>query len=267
MRLLAVGHLMSVRLEQEGAVAVVTLDRPEALNSFDRETARSLEKQLSDAYADDTVRAVVVTGGGERAFCTGADVKQFRAALEDGKAPEVVADVSGAMNEVIAGIVEAPKPVVAAVNGTTAGGGLGLALACDLRIAAQTARFLTAFMNVAVAPDGGTTWLLPRTIGWAKARELLLTNPILDAKEAMDCGLVNELAPSNKVLDRAVEVAEDLAANPAQAMAWTKQRLADQRPLREHLAWEREATIESAGTADFDEGISAFFDKRDPEFL
>ncbi len=257
---------MTVRVDHEGGVAVVTLDRPEALDSFDRETARSLEKHLTDVYADDQVQAVVVAGGGERAFCTGADVKQFKAAIEAGEAPEVVADVSAAMNEVIAGIVEAPKPVVAAVNGTTAGGGLGLALACDLRIAAQTARFLTAFMNVAVAPDGGTTWLLPRTIGWAKARELLLTNPVMDAKEALECGLVNELVPSGKVLTRATEIASEMADNPSQAMAWTKQRLAGQRGLREHLAWEREATVQSAGTADFEEGISAFFEKRDPEF-
>lgn len=257
---------MSVRTDRFEAVALLTIDRPDALNSFDAATAEALRDALDAALSDDGVRCIVLTGEGDRAFCAGADVAAFRDALGEGKGQDAVARVSGTMNEVLAAIITAPKPVLAAVNGVAAGGGLGLALACDVRIASQTARFLTAFMNVAVAPDGGTTWLLPRTVGWARAREMLLTNPVLDAKQAHDWGLVTEIVPSGDVLKRALELAGELARGPRFVVTAAKERLAWPRPPVEHLAWEREATVASAGTADFEEGIAAFFEKRRPRY-
>jgi 2-(1,2-epoxy-1,2-dihydrophenyl)acetyl-CoA isomerase len=257
---------VAVRRDKLDHVGVLTIDRPEALNSFNAETAKGLRDQLGKCLDDDDVRALIVTGEGDRAFCAGADIQAFHDAIAKGRASDAVSEVSGLMNEVILGIVESPKPVVAAVNGVAAGGGLGLALACDVRIASQTARFLTAFMNVAVAPDGGVTWLLPRTVGWARAREMLLANRILDAKTVVEWGLVNEIVPAKEVLPRSIEVARRLAQNPRQAMQWTKERLANQRPLAEHLAYEREATIASAATEDFSEGIRAFFEKRKAKF-
>lgn len=257
---------MGVRADRINGVAILTIDRPKALNSFDAATAGALLAELTKAIDDAAARAIVVTGEGDRAFCAGADVAAFRDALEAGTADKAVAEVSGTMNEVIETLVTCDKPVVAAVTGVAAGGGLGLALACDLRVASQTARFLTAFMNVAVAPDGGTTWLLPRTIGWARAREMLLQNEVLDAKTAVEWGLVTEIVPYEECLPRARAVAEDLAKNPRRVNAWTKDRLAKGLGLAEHLAYEREATIESARTADFKEGIEAFFEKRQPAF-
>ncbi len=259
---------MSVRHDRVEGVASITLDRPKALNSFDQATAEALRDAIQDAMEDEATRAIVLSGAGERAFCTGADIAAFRQALNDGpKGAQAAVDaVATPMNDAIHSLVTGPKPVVAAVNGVAAGGGLGLALACDLRVASQTARFLTAFMNVAVSPDAGTTWLLPRTVGWARAREMILTNPVLDAKQALEWGLITETATSDAVVEQAHKRAQTLAQGPRRTVAWAKKRLANQRPLEDHLAWEKEATVASAGTADFAEGLEAFFEKREPRF-
>lgn len=258
---------MSVRQEQDGAVSVVTIDRPEAMNAFDPETAEALLETVEATLEEPVTDALVIEGAGERAFCTGADLERFAEALDEGDAVQVVSRVSGTMNELIRAIVGAEEPVVAALNGTAAGGGLGLALACDLRIAAEDARLTPAFLDVGVSPDGGTTWFLPRMVGLARAREILLENEVLDAEQAHDEGLVTEVVPQEDVRKRARARARELAAGPRQAIASTKAHLAAQaRGLDEHLDAERQATSLSAEKDDFREGVEAFLDRRDPDF-
>lgn len=256
---------MPIDHDREGGVSVVTIRRPDAMNSFDLGTARALADALEAASDEPATDAILLEGEGG-AFCTGADLAAFHEALEDGRAAEAVAEVSGTMNHVIEAIVHGSDPVVACVDGVAAGGGLGLALACDVRIASERARFTPAFLGAGVSPDGGTTWFLPRMIGFGRARELILRNETLDASTAKELGLVGEVVGPGKARARALSVARKLAEGPSQAIGWAKQRLAEQRSLREHLAFEREATVRSAETEEFREGVEAFLEKREPEF-
>lgn len=254
---------MSVRLDSQGPVSVLTIDRPDSYNSFDLDAARQLNSTVRAAIAEDATDAIVLEGAGE-AFCTGADLTAFHDALEKGRARELVREVSTTMNEVIRKICHGDKPVVAAVDGVAAGGGLGLSLACDLRVASPQARFTPAFLDVAVAPDGGATWFLPRMIGHARARDVILRNRTIDAERAHDWGLVAEIADA--AFEQALDIAGDLSGGPTRATTWAKDRLTHQHPLDEHLRYESQATAQSAETADFEEGVEAFLEGRKPEF-
>lgn len=257
---------MPVARDQDGRVSLVRLDRPKAMNSFDLATMRELRDAITAAMGEEETEALLVTATGEDAFCTGADLAAFQQAIENGQAREVVHELSTTMNEAILALVEGAKPVVAALNGIAAGGGLGLALACDVRVASRRARVTPAFLAAGVSPDGGTTWFLPRMIGSSRARDLILQNRMLDAEQARDWGLFSEVVDAAKLAERSHKVATSLAQGPSQAMAWAKQRLASPRELEEHLAYEAEATAASAETADFREGIEAFLEEREPEF-
>jgi 2-(1,2-epoxy-1,2-dihydrophenyl)acetyl-CoA isomerase len=257
---------MSVREDVRGSVAELTLDRPDAMNALTREVAADLQTAVDDAMADDAIGALLVRGAGDKAFCAGADVPRFAQAIEDGNGREVVGELSRSMNTVLERLVEGPKPVVAAVDGVAAGGGLGLALAADIRLAGPGARFATAFRDVAVSPDGATTWLLPRIVGYARARSMLLENQTVDGETAREWGLVQALAKPGQVYECALERARDLASGPSRMMACTKRLLADQRSFGEHVAREASFTRESAGTAAFREGIEAFVEGRAPNF-
>lgn len=251
---------MPVRYEREGPLAAVTIDRPDAGNAFTEDTAEALREMVSEAMEADDVGALVLEGAG-RAFCTGADLEAFERALEGGEQVEVVSRLSGAMNDVIAAIVRGSIPVVACVNGPAAGGGLGLALACDLRVAAASATLTPGFVSLGVSPDGGTTWFLPRIVGDARAREILLEDETLDAEAALDEGLVTEVVPDDEVRKRTRERARSLAEKPRTAIASAKARLSTpQDDLVEHLDAERETTALSAESEAFREGVERFLD-------
>lgn len=256
---------MSVLREDEGPVTLVRIDRPDAMNSFDQSTVVDLASTIETAMAEPGTQALVLASTGE-AFCTGADLTSFAAALQTGRAREVVHDVSSAMNDAIMAIVEGDKPVVARVDGPAAGGGLGLALACDVRLASPEASFTPAFLGVGLAPDGGATWWLPRVIGEARARDVVLRNRTIDAEDADAWGLVSELVPDDELAKRTQAVARQLAEGPSRATAEAKTRLARPDELRAHLETETEATAETATTEDFEEGLEAFLEGRDPEF-
>lgn len=255
---------MSVLREDHGPVTIVRIDRPDAMNSFDQATIADLADTLQTAMTEPGPEALVLASTGE-AFCTGADLTNFAAAIQTGRAPEVVREVSSTMNEAILTIVEGDKPVVAQVDGPAAGGGLGLALACDLRIASPEASFTPAFLGVGISPDGGVTWWLPRMIGEARARHIMLQNETITAEQADDWGL-GEVVEAEDLDKRTMEVARDLAEGPTQAIAGAKRHLARADELREHLAAETDDTAESAGTEDFEEGVEAFFEGREPQF-
>jgi 2-(1,2-epoxy-1,2-dihydrophenyl)acetyl-CoA isomerase len=246
-----------VELTRDGAVATVTLNRPDRLNALDRATRWRLVEVLRAVAGDDGVRAVVLTGAG-RAFCVGQDL----AAVEELEhADETVA---GSYNPIARTIADLPKPVVAAVNGPAVGAGLGLVLACDLRLAAETASFSCAFAKVGLVPDTGVSWHLVRELGYARAFALAALGRTFSAAEAKTYGLVNRVLPADQVLGTAQELAGLLAAGPALALARTKRqfRAAGELSFDAVLALEARHQGEAAAHPDHLEGRAAFAEKR-----
>jgi 2-(1,2-epoxy-1,2-dihydrophenyl)acetyl-CoA isomerase len=249
------------RVDREGAVATVTLDRPEALNAQTRASRLTLTRDLRVLSADATVRCVVLTGAG-RAFCAGQDLRE----------PDALSDVDAMIRETYIPIVEAivgmPKPVIAAVNGAAVGAGLSLALACDVRYLADDAVLMLAFSNIGLVPDCGGSWLLPRTVGYARAFELAATGRRVPAAEALALGLVQRVLPRDEVLPAAQELAGQLAARPTLALAWTKRllRSAEQTSLADAMELEAQLQASAVETYDHAEGVAAFLEKREPRF-
>jgi 2-(1,2-epoxy-1,2-dihydrophenyl)acetyl-CoA isomerase len=254
-------EMAEVETSRDGAVLTVTLNRPEVLNAFDTATHRALSAALKEARAPE-IRAVVLTGAG-RGFCVGQDLTEFREApgdiasrLRDNYHPNVLA---------IRGL---EKPVIASVNGAAAGAGLSIACACDLRIAADSASFIPAFINIGLVPDSGGSYFVSRILGPARAFEWMTSGRKLTAAEAHAWGLVSEVVETEALPSRAAELAAQLAAMPTRGIGMTK-RLIDQAStasLEDQL--EREAQLQAAATqtSDFREGVSAFLEKRPPRF-
>ena len=252
-----------LRLEIDGEVATITLDRPDALNALTVALKEELLAALLAVRADDAVRAVVLTGAG-RAFCAGQDLRER---LER-DAPPLDTEIRVRYNPLIRAMRSIPKPIVGAVNGIAAGAGASLAFACDIRIAAEGASFLLAFGRVGLIPDSGATWLLPRLVGGAKAAELALTNEPLSAVDAERFGLVARVVPGDVLLAEAHKLATRLAAGAPQALALTKRALdaSWDASLEDQLETEAVLQGEAGGTADHAEGIAAFLERRPPRF-
>jgi 2-(1,2-epoxy-1,2-dihydrophenyl)acetyl-CoA isomerase len=250
-----------VETSREGAVLTITLNRPDVLNAFNADMHRALAAALKEARGSD-VRAVVVTGAG-RGFCVGQDLTEFR---------EAPGDIGRRLRETyhpnVLAVRALEKPVIAAVNGAAAGAGLSFACACDLRIAADSAAFVPAFIGIGLVPDSGGTYFVSRLLGPARAFDWLASGRKLTAAEAHAWGLVSEVVEPDALPARAAEVAARFAAMPTRGVGMTK-RLIDHAPnatLEEQL--EREAQMQTAATqtADFREGVAAFLEKRPPEF-
>jgi 2-(1,2-epoxy-1,2-dihydrophenyl)acetyl-CoA isomerase len=252
-----------LRVEVDGPVATLTLDRPAALNALTVPVKVALREALESLAADRRVRAVILTGAG-RAFCAGQDLAERDG---PGAAPLDV-EVRERFNPIIRAIRSMGQPVIAAVNGVAAGAGASLAFACDLRIAAEDARFVLAFGRIGLIPDSGATWFLPRLVGPAKASELALVGDAVDAAEALRLGLVSKVVPGDRLMDEARGLAERLAEGAPLALSLTKGAL--QRSLTIDLdeALDGEAKLQGiAGTsADHAEGLAAFREKRPPRF-
>ena len=247
---------MSIDVARDGAVAVVTVDRQDALNALDVDTLTELRDRLGELAGDDTVRAVVLTGAGEKAFVAGADIKYMSGLDPDG------AKGWGALGHEAGRLLETmPKPTIAAINGFALGGGCELALACDLRYAAGRAKLGQPEINLGIVPGWGGTQRLARICGLGVAKELIYTGRTVDAEEALRIGLVNAIA--DPVLDRALETAHALAAKSPVALALAK-RLVNLAPGA--LDAEAEAFGELFASEDAKEGLSAFVDKREPRF-
>lgn len=259
--------MSDVLLTQDtNAVRLLTLNRPDAFNSLDVELKQRLIAALRDAAADDSVRAVVITGAG-KSFCAGQDLKEHTAMLEaDDPAP--LRTVEEHFNPLIRAVATMPKPMIAAVNGSAAGAGASLAYACDLRVAASDAKFLMAFANVGLSADSGVSWTLPRLIGYGRAMEMLLLAEPVAAEEALRIGMVNRVVESGQAAEAALELAGRMALGPTSAYARIKETMlaAAAEGLDEALAVEAGAQVEAGRTADHREAVAAFVAKRSPDF-
>lgn len=248
----------NVTITQADAVAVLTLNRPQALNAFDGGMAREMEQALSALLDDQRVRAVVVTGAG-RAFCAGADLKYLDRCLEAGRMDDaaVVLEVG---SRIARRVRTSGTPVIAAVHGVAAGGGCNLALSCDVRFAGDSARFGQVFSRLGLVPDWGGTFVLPRLVGTAKALELCWSGAWVEAPEAERLGLVNRLVSDDELLSEAIAFARDLAARPANVIAAIKQALyaSTTRPLDEMLRWEEEMQRRLFATPGAQQALRAF---------
>jgi 2-(1,2-epoxy-1,2-dihydrophenyl)acetyl-CoA isomerase len=255
---------MSVELIIEGAVAKVVLNRPEKLNALTREMRVQLREHFERLRFDDAIRAILVTGEG-RAFCTGADVGGMqRNGLRAER--ERLQGNSHAFLRVMHAI---EKPIVAAVRGPTVGIGWSIALACDLIVASETARFSQIFRRIGLAPDGGAIWFLTRRIGMAKAKELVFTARFVEAPEALSLGLVNEVVPDDQLMARADALAADLASGPTFAFGLAKKlfHMASSPSYEDFLDMEAFVQPQLDQTEDHREGVAAFKEKRQPKFV
>ena len=256
----------TVSIYRDGAAAKLELNRPERMNALNEQLRIDLLAAVEDIARDDGVRAVLLTGAG-RAFSSGADLRENRAATADGH-PDVYSILTGHYHPIITGIREMPKPVIAAVNGAAAGIGLSLALACDLVLAAESAYFLLAFVNIGLVPDGGSSLLVPTRIGFARAAELALLGERLGAAKALEWGLINQVWPDAELAGQAEALCSKMAEGPTGSYAGTKRQLNHwlYQSMADQLEFEAQVQQERASSADFREGVAAFAEKRTPRF-
>jgi 2-(1,2-epoxy-1,2-dihydrophenyl)acetyl-CoA isomerase len=253
--------MAEVETSRDGGVLTITLNRPDVLNAFTAEMHRQLVGAFKEARGED-VRAVVITGAG-RGFCVGQDLNEFGEAARD-----IAGRLRTNYHPTIRAVRELEKPVIAAVNGPAAGAGLSFACACDLRVAAESATFVPAFINIGLVPDMGGTFFVTRLLGSPRAFEWMTSGRRLKAPEALEWGLVSEVVPDDRLTARAAEWAAQLAAMPTRGIGMSKRLFdsADRATLEEQL--EREAALQAAATQtdDFREGVDAFLQKREPRF-
>jgi 2-(1,2-epoxy-1,2-dihydrophenyl)acetyl-CoA isomerase len=252
--------------EQQEGVGKLTLNRPDSLNAWTASFGQELKSVIEGDAADPSVRAVLVTGAG-RGFSSGADLKEGFDAADDGM-PDVRKELDGVYHPIIAGVRHLPKPVVAAVNGPAVGIGASLAFACDLVLAAESAFFGLAFVNIGLMPDGGSTLFVPAAVGKSRAFQMALLGERVPAATALEWGLVNEVYPDGELMDAANALVERLAAGPTRSYAASKQALNKMLypDLEGQLDLEAELQHDLARTSDFQEGVTAFVEKRDAAF-
>lgn len=252
---------MTVGYEQRGQVAVLTIRRPEVHNCLNTTTLLQLREHIDRLAGDRAVRVVVVTGEGERAFCAGADLKE-RSTMSDEQVRFFIRTIRDTFSE----LERLPQPVIAAINGVAFGGGTELALACDLRVASDTARLGLTETSLGIIPGAGGTQRLPRLIGRAKAKELIFTARRISAAEALELGLVNRVVPPEQLMQTVSSLAEEIAANAPIALAQAKHAIncGMEVDLASGLAIESQAYQVLIPTRDRLEGLAAFREKRKP---
>ena len=256
---------MTILVENDGNVRIITLNRPEKLNAITLEMATELNAAVQDAVNDDSVKCVVITGKG-RAFSSGGDVNEMGEHLP--KAGDLFYKLTEQIHSCFTTILTMRKPVVNSLNGIIAGGALGFALAGDYRIAGESARMLSAHFKRGFVPAGGATYLLPKLIGLGRTQALFFGGKTLNSSEMLEWGLVHEVVEDKYLNERTLEMARELASGPTDAIAETKRLLveSDTLSLEEELKRERERNRDSGNCGDAVEGIKAFLEKREPEF-
>lgn len=253
----------SLLTEKKNSVLYITLNRPDVYNAFNDEMTYELQDAFKNDAAADDVRCVVITGAG-KAFCSGQDLKDFT----DKKSTFKEA-LTKRYNPLIKLITGLPKPVIASINGVAAGAGLSLALACDYRIAVESATLIEVFINVGLVPDSASSFFLPRLVGYAKAFEMCATGDKVTAKEAKEIGLVNKVVSNAALLKKITEqVAGNFAAKPTAAIGMIKDLLnkSFNSTIEQSLNLETDYQERAGNTSDFKEGVAAFLEKRKPKF-
>ncbi|HJL79369.1 MAG TPA: enoyl-CoA hydratase-related protein [Candidatus Marinimicrobia bacterium] len=252
-----------IRVEIKDHIAIVTIDRQDALNAMNLEVISELKEAFESCIADSQVGVIILTGAGEKAFIAGADIKAMQKmkpseALEFGKSGQDLTRI----------IENSPKPVIAAVNGFALGGGCEISLACHIRIAGENARFAQPEVRLGIIPGWGGTQRLPRLVGKGKAVEIITGGEMITAKEALDIGLVNHVAPLDKLLDKSCEVAQSILKNGPEAIRISLECINKGMDitLDEGLDLEVKAFSELFGSGETDEGLTAFVEKRKPDF-
>ena len=257
----------TITLDINDHVATITMNRPDVLNAFNDAFSPEFIDTLKRVQKDPDVRVVVITGSG-RAFSSGQDLDDLKAKYVPGHEPHLGADLKKRYDPWVKRIRQMDKPVIAAVNGVAAGAGCSLALACDMRIASEHAKFIEVFVNVGLVPDSGSTWVLPRLVGLGRAMDLCLTGRPVGAEEALAIGLVNAVVPADELAAATAKLAARLASLPGRALALTK-RLLNQSfecTLQDQLAAEAFAQETAGLSKDHFEGVTAFLEKRTPAF-
>ncbi len=256
----------TIEFEVDAGVAVLRLNRPDALNSFTAHMHGEVREVLSAAAVDSAVRAVLITGNG-RGFCAGQDLND-RAVAPGDAMPDLGDSVENYYNPLIRLITTMEKPVICAVNGVAAGAGANIALACDIVIAARSASFIESFSKLGLIPDSGGTWILPRLVGMARARGLAMLGPKVSAEQAHDWGMIWQVVDDAELLTTAIDLAQHMATQPTRGYAYTKQALAvsTANTLDAQLEVEKEFMRAAGKTHDYAEGVKAFLEKRAPQY-
>ena len=251
--------------EVEEGVGLIRLNRPDDGNAITLEMARELLGVAGRCDEDPEVRAVVLTGSGKM-FCAGGDLKVF--AAQGDRVSAYMKEVTQAFHATISRFNRMAAPVVGAINGTAAGGGLSLALSTDIAIAAETARFTMAYTKIGLVPDGGSTYFLARLVGLRRAKEMVLLNPVLSAQQALEWGLINQVVADDQVLPAALALARQLATGPTRSFGEAKRLLLSgaTESLESQMEQESRAIAALAASADGQEGMAAFLGKRVPRF-
>ncbi len=261
-------QLETVNLSVSDGVATIELNRPQTLNAWNHQLGEDLRAAVGSVRDDDAVRAVLITGAG-RGFSSGADLKDVSGGetTADGR-PDVYKTLTERYHPIMVGIRQMPKPVVAAVNGPAVGIGCSLALCSDLIVAAESAYFLLAFVNIGLVPDGGSSLFVPTRVGMARAIELAMLGERLPARQALEWGLINRVVPDEQLAEEAGALVARLAAGPTRSYAGTKRQLNNWLYARmdEQLELEAQIQREMAGSDDFVEGALAFVQKRQARF-
>lgn len=253
----------SIIIENNGAIRTITLNRPKAFNSFDREMGAAFQTALDKAGKDDSVRCIVIKGEG-RAFCAGQDLKEVTAP----DAPNFKVIVEETYNQSIRRICSIKKPVIAAVNGVAAGAGANIALACDLTIATESASFIQAFSKIGLIPDSGGTWWLPRLVGMQRAKAMAFFGNKVSASEAEEMGLIYKSVSDDEFNSVVEKTASKLSTMPTLALGLTKAAFHEGMDcgLNDQLTRELEYQFIAAESDDYAEGVASFLEKRAPEF-
>jgi len=256
-----------LRLERDGALAVITLDRPEVLNAFDEALTSALALAIDEVAADAAVRAVVITGAG-RGFSAGQDLRDRFLQVVAGQDLQLGNELRRRYHPLIAAVREMRKPVVAAVNGVVAGAGLGIAVACDIRVASSSASFRAAWTRVGLVPDAGSAYFLPRIVGWGRATDMILTGEPVNADEALRIGLVTRVWSDAEFAVKWREYARGLAQGATEAYALSKEGLnaAWDRDFASFLELESSLQDRAGRTSDYAEGVRAFTSKTPAKF-
>jgi enoyl-CoA hydratase/carnithine racemase len=254
----------NILTEKKNSVLIVTLNRPRYMNALNIETLKEGKKILTDIYFDPDIRVVIITGAGEKAFCAGADLKE-RETMSEVQVRYYIKTIK----DTLVDIENLSKPVICAINGVALGGGTELAMACDIRIASPNASMGLTEVTLGIIPAGGGTQRLPRIVGIAKAKELILTGRRVSAQEALRIGLVNQVALEGKLMENALEMAEDIAKNAPFAVQQAKFAInrGHEIDLSSGLALESKAYEVCIPTKDRVEALKAFKEKRKPEFV